>query len=125
MKDITHRYKNSSVIPLLDDIFDFIDWGDFATAFFPARSVSWFYNKMRGVDGNGGVGAFTEDEMKQLSEGLVQLSERIRSAADRLIPASAHEMTACKKKQSQPEKRYPHDGRQKAVAREQRGQPCP
>lgn len=89
MRDITNRYKNSSIIPLIDDIFDYIDWGDFAATFFPSRSVSWFYNKMRGVDGNGGVGAFTEEEKRQLSEGLIQLSEMIRAAAERITPVQS------------------------------------
>ena len=81
MKETAARYKNSSIIPLMDDIYDLITWGDFARNFFPDHSVSWFYNKMRGVDGNGGVGAFTADEIKQLSEGLLQLSERIQTTA--------------------------------------------
>ena len=84
MKETAARYKNSSIIPLVDDIYDLITWGDFARNYFPDHSVSWFYNKMRGVDGNGGVGAFTADEIKQLSEGLLQLSERIRAAAERV-----------------------------------------
>ena len=84
MKDFTNRYKNSSIIPLVDDIYDMITWGDFARCYFPDHSVSWFYNKMRGVDGNGGVGSFTDSEKKQLAEGLVQLSERIRAAAERV-----------------------------------------
>lgn len=85
MRNTTDRYKNSSIIPLVDDIYDLITWGDFARCFFPDHSVSWFYNKMRGVDGNGGVGAFTAEERQQLSEGLIQLSERIRTAADRVV----------------------------------------
>lgn len=91
MKDIANRYKNSSIIPLVDDIYDMITWGDFARCFFPDRSVSWFYNKMRGVDGNGGVGAFTDDEKRQLYEGLIQLSERIHSAAERIIQSKTAE----------------------------------
>ena len=91
MKDIVMRHKSSSVVPLLDDIYDMITWGDFAKCFFPDHSVSWFYNKMRGVDGNGGPGTFTNDELKQLSEGLVELSSRIRSAAERIVPVSSAE----------------------------------
>ena len=89
MKDIANRYKNSSIISLVDDIYDMITWGDFARCFFPDRSVSWFYNKMRGVDGNGG--SFTDDEKRQLYEGLIQLSERIHSAAERIIQSKTAE----------------------------------
>ena len=91
MKKTTSSYKNSSIIPLVDDIYDLITWGDFARCFFPDHSVSWFYNKMRGVDGNGGIGAFTAEEMKQLSEGLTQLADRIKAAAERIQPCQSAE----------------------------------
>lgn len=84
MTSTASRTQKTSIIPLLDDIYDMITWGDFARSFFPDHSVSWFYNKMRGVDGNGGPGAFTDEEKKQLSESLIQLSERIRAAAERV-----------------------------------------
>ena len=91
MKKTTSSYKNSSIIPLVDDIYDLITWGDFARCFFPDHSVSWFYNKMRGVDGNGGIGAFTAEEMKPLSEGLTQLADRIKAAAERIQPCQSAE----------------------------------
>ena len=84
MKAASNRTQKASIIPLMDDIYDLITWGDFARKFFPDHSVSWFYNKMRGVDGNGGVGAFTDEEKKQLAESLIRLSDNIRSAADRI-----------------------------------------
>lgn len=84
MAVITNRQQKTSIIPLLDDIYDMITWGDFARTFFPDHSVSWFYNKMRGVDGNGGAGTFTDEEKKQLAESLIQLSDRIRIAAERV-----------------------------------------
>lgn len=99
MKDnITDRYKKSTVIPLIDDIYDMITWGEFAQAFFPEHSVSWFYNKMRGVDGNGGAGTFTEEELAQLSQGLTQLSEQIRAAAARIASASSPAAASPRKK---------------------------
>ena len=84
MKSTANRPKKTSIIPLLDDIYDMITWGDFARSYFPEHSVSWFYNKMRGVDGNGGEGAFTDEEKKQLAESLTLLSDRIRAAAERV-----------------------------------------
>ena len=84
MKSTANRPKKTSIIPLLDDIYDMITWGDFARSYFPEHSVSWFYNKMRGVDGNGGAGAFTDEEKKQLAESLIQLSDLIRAAAARV-----------------------------------------
>lgn len=76
--------SSSTIIPLIDDIYDLITWGDFAREFFPGHSVSWFYNKMRGVDGNGGAGTFTPEEREQLKGGLCVLADRIRTAASRL-----------------------------------------
>lgn len=78
------HYKNSTIIPLIDDIYDLVTWGDFSKSFFPDHSVSWFYNKMRGVDGNGGVGSFTPDEIRIFKGGLVEIADRIRKAADKL-----------------------------------------
>ena len=75
---------NSTIIPKIDDIYDLVTWGDFARQYFPDHSVSWFYNKMRGVDGNGGKGAFTSEELNILKGGLVDLSDRLRRAADTL-----------------------------------------
>ena len=78
------RYKNSTIIPLIDDIYDLVTWGDLAREYFPGHSVSWFYNKMRGVDGNGGAGTFTPEELRQLKGALCDLADRIRKAADNL-----------------------------------------
>ena len=76
--------SSATIIPLIDDIYDLITWGDFAREFFPDHSVTWFYNKMRGVDGNGGAGTFTQEEREQLKGGLCALSDRLRNAASRL-----------------------------------------
>ncbi len=78
------RYKNSTIIPIIEDVYDLITWGDFAREYFPEHSVTWFYNKMRGVDGNGGQGAFTDVERKQLKVALRDLAGRILSATERI-----------------------------------------
>lgn len=76
--------SSATIIPLIDDIYDLITWGDFAREFFPDHSVTWFYNKMRGVDGNGGAGTFTQKEREQLKGALCILADRLRTAASRL-----------------------------------------
>lgn len=76
--------SSATIIPIIDDIYDLITWGDFAREFFPDHSVTWFYNKMRGVDGNGGAGTFTQEEREQLKGGLCALADRLRNAASRL-----------------------------------------
>ena len=43
---------------------------------------------MYGIDGNGGIGGFTPEEAEQLKGALIDLSNRIRHAANN-IPAPA------------------------------------
>ncbi|MBQ8829595.1 MAG: DUF5053 domain-containing protein, partial [Burkholderiaceae bacterium] len=43
---------------------------------------SWLYHKMDGRDGNGKPTDFTPEEAQQLKGALVDLSDRIRRAAD-------------------------------------------
>ncbi len=74
---------HSNIRPKLDDIDDNLMWGQLAEDYFD-KSASWFYNKLRGVDGNGGVGGFTDAELLQLKGALCDLADRIRRAADNL-----------------------------------------
>lgn len=64
-----------------EDINLAISWRELARTYFN-RSSSWLYHKMDGIDGNGGVGGFTADEVKTLKEALYDLSDRIRRCAD-------------------------------------------
>lgn len=65
----------------IKDIQMAISWRDFANTYFQ-RSSSWFYHKMNGIDGNGGVGGFSEKEAEQMRNALFDLSARIRRAAE-------------------------------------------
>lgn len=67
----------------MGDVLMAISWREFANTYFQ-RSSSWFYHKMDGIDGNGGVGGFSEEEADQMRNALIDLSDRIRSAADRI-----------------------------------------
>ena len=58
-----------------------ISWRDFANTYFQ-RSSSWFYHKMDGIDGNGGIGGFNEKEAEQMRNALFALSDRIRRVAE-------------------------------------------
>ena len=60
-----------------------ISWRDFANTYFQ-RSSSWFYHKMDGIDGNGGIGGFNEKEAEQMRNALFDLSDRIRRVAEGL-----------------------------------------
>lgn len=68
----------------IKDILMAISWRDFTNTYFE-RSSSWFYHKMDGIDGNGGVGGFTEKEAEQMKNALIDLSNRIRQAAENIV----------------------------------------
>ena len=57
-----------------------VSWREIARTYFD-NSVSWFYHKMDGIDGNGG---FTPQEAQQLKSALCDLAERIRRCADKI-----------------------------------------
>ena len=75
------RVRDTEVRRKLDDIELDIVWGKIAKRYF---SVSWLYNKLSGIDGNGGEGGFTSEELEQLRGALFDLSDRIRKAAEKL-----------------------------------------
>ena len=67
----------------VQDILMAVSWRDFAGTYFQKAS-SWFYHKMDGIDGNGGAGGFNEQEAEQLRNALMDLSARIRRAAENI-----------------------------------------
>lgn len=84
MKDITNKpTKDSNVKQRLQDILLSVSWRDIANTYFD-HSASWLYHKLDGIDGNGGIGGFTDAEKEQLRGALVDLSDRIRRAADNI-----------------------------------------
>ena len=70
------------------DIQMVISWREFANTYFK-RSSSWFYHKLDGIDGNGGEGGFTPEEAEQMRGALIDLSDRIRRAAES-IPSEVY-----------------------------------
>ena len=67
----------------IGDILMLVSWREFSNTYF-SKSSSWFYHKMDGIDGNGGVGGFTPGEVEQMRGALIDLSNRIRSAAENI-----------------------------------------
>jgi len=67
----------------LSDIYMKITWREIACQYF-GKSPSWLYHKLDGIDGNGGKGGFTRDELATLKMALTDLSAQIRAAAERL-----------------------------------------
>lgn len=82
-KNTNKQAKDSTVKQRLQDILLSVSWRDIANTYFD-RSASWLYHKLDGIDGNGGVGGFTDKEKEQLRGALVDLSDRIRCAADNI-----------------------------------------
>ncbi|MCL2597281.1 MAG: DUF5053 domain-containing protein [Paludibacter sp.] len=69
---------------LIRDISVEVTWSKIAQRYFPDKSIPWFYNKLRGVDGNGGAGDFDYSERLQLRDALYDFAERIRTVAKNL-----------------------------------------
>ncbi|MGM9689892.1 MAG: DUF5053 domain-containing protein [Bacteroidaceae bacterium] len=65
------------------DIYLSVSWREIVRTYFK-KSVPWFQQKMYGIDGNGGVGGFSPEEAAQLRGALIDLSDRIRRAADNI-----------------------------------------
>lgn len=63
------------------DIALFVTWGKISKEYF-GKSSGWLYNKLNGVDGNGGEGYFTDVEKQQFKDALYDLAERIKTTAD-------------------------------------------
>ena len=73
--------ENMTMKQKVQDLLVAISWADLSRTYF-GKSNSWLYHKMDGRDGNGKPTAFTPEETMQLKGALVDLSERIRKAAD-------------------------------------------
>lgn len=67
----------------MGDILLAVSWRDIARNYF-GKSSSWFYHKMDGIDGNGGVGGFTASEAETMRNALLDLARRIQDAAARI-----------------------------------------
>ena len=67
----------------LEDILLAISWADLSKTYF-GKSNSWLYHKLDGIDGNKKPIEFSEEEKYTLKGALIDLSDRIRRAADRI-----------------------------------------
>ncbi|ANI89921.1 DUF5053 domain-containing protein [Arachidicoccus ginsenosidimutans] len=66
----------------LESILLDVSWARIARNYF-SKSSSWIYNKLNGIDGNGGTGEFSETEKEKLKEALYDLADKIRNSADK------------------------------------------
>lgn len=76
MNQLTPKQKLADI--LLD-----INVAKIAKRYF-GKSSSWLYHKFDGIDGNGGKGEFSEEELQQLKNALLDLAQRIMNAANTL-----------------------------------------
>lgn len=67
----------------MGDILLSVSWREVARNYF-GKSSSWFYHKMDGIDGNGGVGGFTPNEAETMRNALLDLSRKIQEAAAKI-----------------------------------------
>ena len=67
----------------MEDLLISISWSDLAKRYF-GKSGSWLYHKLDGIDGNRRPTEFTDAEKEQLRGALVDLSDRIRRAAENI-----------------------------------------
>ena len=67
----------------VQDILMSVSWRDFANTYFQ-KSSSCFYQKIDGIVGNGGTGGFNQQEAEQMRGALIDLSNRIRRAAENI-----------------------------------------
>lgn len=65
----------------MQDLLISISWSDLAKRYF-GKSGSWLYHKLDGIDGNRKPTEFSPEEKEILRGALVDLSNRIRRAAD-------------------------------------------
>ena len=80
---MTNPFIVTNMKKKMKDILMCVSWRDFANTYFQ-RSSSWFYHKMDGIDGNGGSGGFNAEEAEQMRGALIDLSNRIRRAAENI-----------------------------------------
>ena len=79
----TLTLTETTVKQQVGDILLDITWSKIASLYFE-KSPSWLYHKLDGIDGNGGKSGFSSGEKKQLRNALLDLSERIRIAAENI-----------------------------------------
>ena len=77
------KTKKHSIREALADISTDISWAKISRKYFD-KSSSWIYHKIDGIGNNGVPSGFTPEELEQFKGALVDLSDRIRKAADKI-----------------------------------------
>lgn len=61
----------------------YIKWGNVSKEYF-GYSRGWIYQRLNGYDGNGNECDFSDAQKETLREALLDLSDRLREAAERI-----------------------------------------
>ena len=75
--------ENKKIKNILQDIILSVAWDEISKHYF-GKSNSWLYHKLNVIDQNKNITEFSEKEKEQLKEALMDLSSRIRTAAERI-----------------------------------------
>lgn len=80
---VTKQVKDNEVKKRIQDILLLVSWREVSRTYFD-KSASWLYHKLDGIDGNGGVGGFTDEEKELLRGAMCDMANRLRAAADKI-----------------------------------------
>lgn len=75
--------ENKKIKNILQDIILSVAWDEISKHYF-GKSNSWLYHKLNVIDENKNITEFSEKEKEQLKKALMDLSSRIRTAAERI-----------------------------------------
>ena len=75
--------KQETIKQQLSDIILDMSWAKISKKYF-GKSSSWIYNKLDGIDDSGIKSDFSYSEKLQLKNALLDFSERIRKAAEKI-----------------------------------------
>ena len=78
---VTKQVKDNEVKKRIQDILLLVSWREGSRTYFD-KSASWLYHKLNGIDGNKKPTEFSEEEKYLLKGALIDLSNRIRKAAE-------------------------------------------
>lgn len=67
----------------MEDLLLYIKWGNVSKEYF-GYSRGWIYQRLNGYDGNGNECDFSDAQKETLREALLDLSDRLREAAERI-----------------------------------------
>lgn len=85
IEQLNEKYQSrSEFAKKLDKVRGFITWRYVAYTYF-GKSATWLNFKLRGIDGNGKVTDFTDEEKQTMRNALCDIADILRRTADSLL----------------------------------------